>query len=75
MLVNATSEWSAPITLTSAEIWQARSWVFITTATPPESLTDGIEMQPGDAIRFASGQVLRHRSAEPGAQIIRIPVL
>lgn len=75
MFVNATSEWSAPITLTSAEIWQARSWAFITTATAPESLTDGIEMQPGDAIRFASGQAVRYRSPEPGAQISRMPVL
>lgn len=75
MFVNSTSAWSAPVTLTSAEIWQARSWVFITTATTPESMTDGIEMQAGDAIQFASGQVLRHRSPSQDSQILRMPVL
>ena len=74
LITTITPSWSAAVTLTTAEVWQARSRVFVTTEASPTQWS-GLEMLPGDAIAFEAGEVVRHRSPETGAQIFRMPVL
>lgn len=73
LITDITATWSAPTTLTSAEVWQARSRVFVSPEASPGT-NDGIEMQPGDAIRFETAEAVRYRSPEAGAQIYRTSV-
>ena len=73
LITDITAAWSAPATLATAEVWQARSRVFVSPEASPGA-NDGIEMQPGDAIRFETAEAVRYRSPDPGAQIYRTPV-
>ena len=53
--------WSAPVTLTTDEIWQARKGsIFITTTETPVA-DDGIALHELHAIQFTAGVQVRYR--------------
>lgn len=61
LISDATTSWSAPITLSSDEIWQTRKGsIFITTAASPSS-SDGIALHENHAVRLPSGTTVRYR--------------
>lgn len=66
------NEWSAPVTLTTDEIWQARDGsVFLTTSASPES-DDGIGLVMRDGLRLGAGLQVRYRkSGDTAALIVR----
>lgn len=72
LIRNVTNEWSAPVTLQTDEIWQARDGqIFVTTSSEPES-DDGISMVQRDGLRIAAGLTVRYRkSGETAALIVR----
>lgn len=64
LITNATTSWSAPLTLTSDEIWQTRKGsVFITTTASPDS-DDGIALQENNAVQLPAGAVVRYRKTD-----------
>lgn len=61
LITDAATTWSAPITLGTDEVWQARKGtVYVTTTTSPDA-EDGISLQENHAVRFSAGAVVRHR--------------
>ena len=61
LITDAATVWSAPITLTQDEIWQARKGgVFVTTTANPAS-NDGLLLREGIGIRFSAGSDVRYR--------------
>lgn len=70
------NEWSAPVTLTTDEIWQARDGsVFLTTGASPDS-DDGICLVMRDGVRLGAGLEVRYRkSGDTAALIVREAVL
>lgn len=70
LIRDAQNEWSAPVPLAAAEIWQAREGhVFLTTTAEPES-DDGISLTLRDGIRLAAGLSVRYRKAGNTAALI-----
>lgn len=72
LITDASNTWSAPVTLGTDEIWQARQeGVFLsTTATPGPQ--DGILLRDGAAVQISSGRSVRYRLAgSAGALIAR----
>lgn len=67
----ATDAWTGPITLTEAQIWQAKhGTVRVSTKADPVGDT-GIQLAPGDAVQIASGRSVFYRGVNahiaPGA--------
>lgn len=61
LITDATTTWSAPVTLGSDEIWQARAGsVFITTTASPAA-DDGIALNLRDGLKLPAGAVVRYR--------------
>ena len=66
LITDAANGWSAPITLTSDEIWQTRKGsLFLTTTTTPDA-DDGIALNEGNAVQLAAGSAVRYRKAGAG---------
>lgn len=61
LLADATTTWSAPLTLPTDEIWQARHGsVFVTTTASPVA-NDGLGLHETHAVRLPAGAVVRYR--------------
>lgn len=72
LITDAANGWSAPVTLTSAEIWQTRKGSFFLTTTSSPDAEDGIMLNEGNAVQLTAGSVVRYRKAGPGeASIVR----
>jgi hypothetical protein len=70
LITDASNTWSAPVTLGSDEIWQARQdGVFLTTATSP-SPQDGLLLREGAAVQISAGRSVRYRLAGRQAALI-----
>ena len=70
LIRDVSTEWSDPVTLEKAEVWQARSGsIFFTTTAEPES-DDGIAMVLRDGIRLCAGLSVRYRKEGAGAALI-----
>lgn len=61
LITTATTGWSAPVTLSADEIWQARKGsVFVTTTASPVP-DDGIALHENHAVRFSAGVTVQFR--------------
>lgn len=61
LITNATTTWSAPVTLATDEIWQARAGsVYITTTASP-AVDDGIALALRDGLKLPAGAEVRYR--------------
>ena len=61
LITDAATTWSAPITLTTDEIWQTRHGsVFVTTTATPAA-NDGIGLQENHAVRLPAGASVSYR--------------
>lgn len=70
LISDATTTWSAPLTLTRDEVWQARTGsVYITTTDTPVP-GDGLMLHQTHAIQVSAGSVVRYRKEGPGDAII-----
>lgn len=80
-VVTVTStEWSAPVELTSAELWQAQAGrLVVTTEATPSGPMDGVVFngETQDTFEFKAGQTLRYRSynAHVPCVLVRLAVL
>jgi hypothetical protein len=63
LITDATNTWSAPVTLTGDEVWQARrEGVFLATTASPGP-DDGLLLRDGAAVQFSAGRSVRYRLA------------
>lgn len=61
LITDAATTWSAPILLSTDEIWQTRKGsVFVTTTASPDP-ADGIGLQENHAIRLPAGAAVSYR--------------
>lgn len=75
LITNASNTWSAPVTLSADEIWQARrEGVFLSTAETPGP-DDGLLLRDGSAVQFTSGRSVRYRLAGSKAALIAREVI
>ena len=72
LITDAALTWSAPVTLSSGEIWQTRKGsVFLSTSTAPAA-GDGLAMPENHAVQFPAGVTVRYRKeGETEAEIAR----
>ena len=61
LITDAADSWSAPVTLTQDEIWQARSGTVYVTSTPGATADDGLFLREATAVQFSAGTELRYR--------------
>lgn len=72
LITDAATGWSAPVTLTSDEIWQTRKGSLFLTTTSSPAAEDGIALNEGNAVQLAAGSVVRYRKLGAGdAWIVR----
>lgn len=72
LITDATNEWSAGVTLTADEVWQARSgWIRISTAASPGA-DDGIVLRGdrGDALQISSGKTVKYKISSGAAPFV-----
>lgn len=70
LITNATTDWSAPVTLTEDEVWQARRGsVYVTTTSSPDA-QDGIILQENHAVQFNAGRTVRYRRVDIAEAVI-----
>ena len=70
LIRNASASWSAPVTLQTDEVWQARSGVvFVTTSADPEP-EDGLSLVLRDGLRLGAGLTVRYRTESDTAALI-----
>lgn len=62
-ITNIPETWSAPVNVTSDEIWQAVSGSIFITAEASPAAADGIRLDLTGGVRIASGKTVRFRSA------------
>ena len=61
LITDATSGWSATVTLSGDEVWQTRAGsVFVTTTSNPAA-DDGLSIHENHAVRFSAGSTIRYR--------------
>lgn len=61
IITDASTTWSAPVSLTTDEIWQTRKGsIFVTTSATPGT-DDGISLHENHAVRFSAGVSVRYR--------------
>lgn len=61
LITDAATAWSAPIILTSDEVWQTRKGsVFVTTTVSPAA-NDGLSLHENHAVRFSAGASVSYR--------------
>lgn len=61
LITDATTSWSAQITLTSDEIWQAREGSVFLTGTASPAPDDGIALTLREGLRLPAGAQIRYR--------------
>lgn len=61
LITDATTAWSAPITLTQDEIWQTRSGTVFLTSTPGAAADDGLFLRKATAVTLSAGTEIRYR--------------
>ena len=61
LISDAATAWSAPITLTSDEIWQARKGAIFVTTTASPAADDGIALHENHAVQFPAGVSVSYR--------------
>lgn len=61
LILDATTAWSSPVTLTEDEVWQTRSGLIHVSTTGSPAAEDGIALSEGSAVQFAAGRVVRYR--------------
>lgn len=72
IIADATLSWSAPVTLSQDEIWQARDGTVYLTTNDTPGADDGILLSEGQAVQFSTGLTLRYRKAAATlARIVR----
>lgn len=70
LITDATTSWSAPVTLTEDEVWQTRKGsVFVTTTDTPAA-DDGIALHERNAVQISAGQTVRYRKEGPTTALI-----
>jgi len=70
LITDATTSWSAPVTLTANEVWQSRKGaVYVTTTDNPDA-EDGLELQERHAVQFSAGLTVRYRKASPTEALV-----
>ncbi len=70
LITDATTGWSAPITLASDEIWQTRKGsIFVSTTTTPDA-EDGLALHEFHAVQFPAGSQVRYRKEGSGEALI-----
>lgn len=70
-ILKATKTWSAPVTLTEAELWQCREGTAqITTETIVDD-DQGYQLAALDSLRIGAGRTVRYRAAVGRAIINR----
>jgi hypothetical protein len=70
LITDAATAWSAPVTLTQDEVWQARKGgVFLTTTASPAA-GDGLFLREGLGIRLSVGSDVRYRKEGTGEAVI-----
>lgn len=70
LIRDAKAEWSAPVTIETDEVWQARSGVvFVTTSAEPEP-EDGLALVLRDGLRLGAGLTVRYRTEADTAALI-----
>ena len=70
LIRDASTDWSSPVVLTTAELWQCRAGcVFVSTETAPEA-DGGLQINARDGIRLGAGLVVRYRSKDGVSALI-----
>lgn len=61
LITDATTTWSAPVSLATDELWQSRSGsVFLTTTASPD-VADGLFLHENHAVRLPAGASVSYR--------------
>lgn len=63
LITDATNSWSAPVTLTGDEIWQARKEGLFLSTGPAPGPEDGLLLREGTAVQVSAGSTVRYRLA------------
>ena len=61
LITDATTAWSAPVTLTSDEVWQTRKGSIFVSTTASPGVGDGLALHDNHAVQFSAGQSVRYR--------------
>lgn len=61
LITDATTSWSAPVTLGQDEVWQVREGGFFLTTTASPATDDGLILRQGTAVQFSAGVTVRYR--------------
>lgn len=70
LITDTATAWSAPITLSTDEIWQTRKGsVFVTTTATPDA-DDGLALHELNAVQLPAGAIVRYRKAGPTEALI-----
>ncbi len=70
LITDATTAWSAPVTLSSDEIWQTRYGSVYLTTTPAAAPDDGFNLLQGEGVLIRSGREVRYRKDGPTDALI-----
>lgn len=61
LIIDATSAWSAPVSIASDELWQARQGsIYLTTSNAPGP-DDGLSLVEGQGIYVKAGSAVKYR--------------
>ena len=70
LITDAATDWSAAVTLTSDEIWQARRGsVYLTTTASPDA-EDGLALHETHAVQLSAGVTILYRKEGTGDALI-----
>jgi hypothetical protein len=70
LITDATTAWSAPVTLTEDEIWQTRYGSVFLTTTPGAAPDDGFNLLQGEGVLIRAGREVRYRKTGPTEALI-----
>ena len=70
LIRDAKAQWSAPVTLETEEVWQARSGVVFLTTSPEPEAEDGLALVLRDGLRLGAGLTVRYRTEADTAALI-----
>jgi hypothetical protein len=75
LIKDASLQWSDPITVEEAEIWQVRSGSILLTTTATPDPDDGISLVLRDGIRVPAGSTISYRREGDGFAVIAREVI
>lgn len=70
LIADAATAWSAPLTLLTDEIWQARKGSVFLTLTASPVADDGLALHETHAVRLPAGATVRYRKEGAGEALI-----